>query len=276
MAPEMMEVLAARIKDETGFDVLCFKPRLLGRRVAARLRARECKALGEYLELLEVDPGEKRKLIRSLSIHVSSFFRNPQTYRLLQERVLPEILAGKSEVPVPLLIVSAGCAAGEEPYSLAMLLLRHFRREIDPARVKIVGLDMDREILEEARRGVYEPERLRGLPSEYKRRFFKGGPSEVRLKGEILSMVEFFQHDLRDGLPLSGVDLVVCRNMLIYFTRESQQGMVRGFYRALAPGGYLVLGRTETLIGQLRSGFRTVDMSEHVYQKAGEEPCGWR
>ena len=270
-----MEVLAEKLRREHGFDLLSYKPRLLRRRIQSRLRVRECPDLGAYLKLLRADSEELSSLLRTLTIHVSGFFRNEETFEFLRERVFPGLIRSRWEDGQELVLVSAGCAEGEEPYSLAMLLHRHFGREIAGLPRRIIGLDVDGEVLQRARRGNYEPERTADLPSSY-RRFFSRKGDRVEVAPEIRAEVEFRRCDLKELVPVAGADLVMCRNVLIYFKRGGQRRILNGLREALRPGGLLVLGKTEALIGEMRSGFRVLDLTEHVYCKAGEEPCGWR
>lgn len=268
--------LAGGLKDRRGNDLLSLKPRLLRRRLMVRLRARACGGLSEYLEVLDGDPNEWDALFKALTIQVSGFFRNPRTFEFLERRVLPGLIQRKRESRQKLLILSAGCAEGEEPYSLAMLLDRRFSRESSGVRRRIIGLDMDGDVLARAREAVYGGDRLENMPSGYKNRYFDGRAGGYRLKKEIRESVEFRTYDMTRGLPVTDIDLIICRNVLIYITREFQKRIVREFERNLLPGGYLVLGKTESMVGELRSGFDVVNLAEHIYRKAGDEPCGWK
>jgi len=157
-----------------------------------------------------------------------------------------------------------------------MLLDRRFSREFSGVRRRIIGLDMDGDVLARAREAVYGGDRLENMPPGYKNRYFDGRAGDYRLKKEIRESVEFRTHDMTRGLPVSDIDLIICRNVLIYITREFQKRIVREFERNLLPGGYLVLGKTESMVGELRSGFDVVNLTEHIYRKAGDEPCGWK
>jgi len=258
-----------------GFDLLAYKPRLLRRRILSRLRVRQCADLAAYLRLLRSEPGEELNLVRTLTIHVSGFFRNEETFEFLRERVIPGLLRARRDDGRELTLVSAGCAEGEEPYSLAMLLLRHFGRELEGVRTRIVGLDVDEEVLKRAQTGEYGADRVVELPRAYER-YFERCPAGARIDDAVRLRVEFVRCDLKQGLPVSGADLVMCRNVLIYFKRDGQRQILNGLRDALAPGGFLALGKTESLLGDMRFGFRVLDLTEHVYCKAGEEPCGWR
>jgi len=271
-----LDALAARLKERRGYDLLSYKPRLLKRRLQVRLRARRCEGLPEYLAVLEADPDEWELLLKALNIHVSGFFRNEETFRCLSERVLPTLVREKKACGGELLMVSAGCAEGEEPYSLAMLMRHGFKKDLRLLKLRIVGVDIEEAVLARARAGVYDAARLKELPEDLKQDYFTAREGRVHLSRKITDMVEFRAHDIRKGLPFAGADLIMCRNVLIYFTREHQRGMLGAFGAALRPGGCLVLGKTESMLTELRSGFTVVDLSEHIYRKAGEEPCGWR
>jgi len=261
-----LEELARRLRARLDFELMSYKPKVLKRRIRTRLRAKGCDDLGRYLRELDEDPDEWGLLYKALIINVSSFFRNPETFRFLNEKVLPELLGAKA-AGEGALMVSAGCSEGDEPYSLAMLLLDRFAGEVSRVPVRMVGIDVDDDALGKACRGLYKDERLKGLPSGYRGRFFTEEEEGFRLGDEVRSMVEFIRRDLRQGFDLVDVDLIICRNLLIYFSRECQRDMIESFRQALAPRGYLVIGKTETMIGELRSGFEVVDLTEHVYRK---------
>lgn len=274
--PEEIGRLARKLKDLAGVDLMSYKPRLLRRRVLVRLRTRKCRQLDEYLALLDEEPGERIELLHALSIHVSGFFRNRETYFYLRDWVLPELLSREGRAGRPLLFVSAGCSEGEEPYSLALLLHYYFAEELKKRTVRVVGLDLGEDVLTRARQAQYPADRLADLPAELAARYFAKQGKLYRLSPEIAQAVEFMAYDLRKGLPFSGVSLLACRNVLIYYRREHQHQLLRAFHRGLEPDGYMVLGKTEMLLGELGEGFRTVNPAEHIYRKSGEEPCGWR
>jgi chemotaxis protein methyltransferase CheR len=276
IAPEVLAELAARLKAKQGFDLLSYKSKVLHRRLRTRLRACSCDDYQEYLRVLDEDPLELEQLYKALIINVSNFFRNAETYWFLRDRVLPELLARKREGDGALTLVSAACAEGEEPYSLAMVMRTFFARELERVRVRIIGIDIDEEALAKARAGSYPLDRVAETPAAFRERFFVRSGKNYELTPEARSLVEFRRHDLRSGLPLTAVDLVMCRNLLIYFKREYQLRLLRAIHAALAEGGYLVLGKTETLGGELREQYQVVDLSEHVYRKAGVDPCAWR
>ncbi len=271
-----LEELADKLFRERGFDLHSYKPRLLKRRLTARLRLCSCGGVKDYLDFLRSNPGEVDELLKALDINVSGFFRNAETFDFLAERILPGLIRRNRESGRGLFMVSAGCADGEEPYSMAMILKGRFSRDLRGMVTRLVGMDVSGESIERAKKGLYRNDRLSETPAEYVKKYFIKKGSDFEICPEVREMVEFERRDLREGLPFSGVDLLLCRNVLIYFQKERQDALVKSFLEGLYPGGYLVLGKTESLIGNKREGFKVVDISQHVYCKAGEEPCGWR
>jgi chemotaxis protein methyltransferase CheR len=276
LCPRALAKLARRLERSRGFDLLSYKTKVLQRRLRTRLRAHRCADLNEYLRVLDRDDREEELLYKALIINVSSFFRNPETFWFLRDRVLPGIMTQKRALGRELLMVSAPCAEGEEPYSLAMMLRSFFTNDLARVRCRIVGLDIDPQAVSRAERGSYAEDRLTGLPSNYRERFFRGDGRTYVVSDEVRSLVEFRRSDLRQGFDFTGVDLIMCRNLLIYFKREVQHRIIMALAGGMAEGGYLVLGKTETMATALRCLFRVTDLSEHIYQKAGVEPCGWR
>jgi len=265
-----LNTLAGTLEKRYGLDLLSYKPRLLKRRIMVRLRSRRCSDLAEYARILEADNTEWDALLKALNINVSGFFRNSETFWLLRDKVLPGLLKDARRRDQGLSMASIGCAQGEEPYSLAMLLDFSFKKELKGLRIQIVGVDVEKTVIEVARKAVYGRDRVKEVPEEYLSRYFEGCGKEYRLDKEIREAVKFKVRDIRKGPGIAKLDLVMCRNLLIYFTREQQKQILNSIGKCLLPGGYLVLGKTESMLGELRSGYKVVDLSEHIYQKAGE------
>jgi chemotaxis protein methyltransferase CheR len=218
----------------------------------------------EYAALLDADPTEYDRLLCVLTINVSKFFRNPETWEVIQKDVLPELLQRSSS----LLMWSAGSAAGEEAYSLAIMtwdwLTRH-RRDISNG-LRIIGTDIDNQSLEAARAAEYSEAALDETPDDVKRRWFK--LDDVwRLKEPIPQLVEFRQRDILSGRPDFDADLILCRNLLIYLDREAQRRVFQVFMDTLRTDGYLVLGRVEMLPSVFKKNFEVVNARERVYKK---------
>jgi chemotaxis protein methyltransferase CheR len=260
--------LARRLQAIRRLDLESYKNRYARRRIAVRLRARDCADLEQYLALLDREPKEWNLLLQALAINVSTFFRNPETFAVIRARILPAVIRWRQRRGQPRLkFWSAGCSEGEEAYSLAILLREHFPRPLATLAVSILATDLDAESLARARAGSYPAARLAELPAELREKYFRPQGEQWLLRPRVTSLVEFSGHDLlRDPAP-QDLDLVVCRNVLIYLSRAEQERILARFFQSLRPEGFLVLGKTETLIGPLRRAMLPVAPRERVYQK---------
>lgn len=242
-----------------GYKDLCIK-----RRIAARIRAVGMHDPEPYVELLADNAAEQKKLLAALSIHVSHFFRNPSTFAVLEETVLPELLQRSRETRSKLRIWSVGCSNGEEPYSLALLCQQLLRAD---DLFSIIGTDLSPDALQRAKRGCYALSRLGEVPAAILEEHFSRQDEQYHLTERIKQTVRFFRHDILSDQPFYRADLILCRNVLIYFSREQQQRILQILAAALPPGGFLVLGRAETLVACCRKLFRCIDPAERVYQR---------
>ena len=259
--------LTAKISRERGFGCASYKERCLRRRIAVRMRARGVHTFEDYGRLLDGDPQEWDRLLDALTINVTKLFRNWETYQRLAEVVVPALWA----LPVTTLRVwSAGCSSGEEPYSLAVLFHRHAERigELHRlSRVQILGSDIDKRSLDAAVAGGFEEGDFADTPEELRRAYFADAPP-FSIRPDVKALVHFEQRDLlRQGAPAGPFHLVVCRNVLIYFDRDTQERLFGLFHSALAPGGTLVLGKVETLLGEARTRFAAIDARERIFRK---------
>lgn len=259
------EAILAQLRFRRQFDLGAYKDRCIRRRIAKRLRTSGAADIDHYLERLATDDGEVDALLATLSIHVSQFFRNPDTFQALERQVLPDLvrrarLAGRHE----LRLWSVGCAGGEEPYSLALLVDELAPAQID---VSILATDVSEPVLAAAREGLFEPVRLAEVSPAVRSRYFTAEGERYRLSERIRSMVRFERHNIMTATEFPGVDLILCRNVLIYFTREEQARILTRFAAALPDGGALVLGRAETLVGRERQLFRAEFPTERIYRR---------
>jgi chemotaxis protein methyltransferase CheR len=255
------------LKSIKGFDLDIYKEKCIRRRIAIRIRATHCATAEEYGELLQHDMDEMDLLLKVLTIHVSQFFRNPPTFEKLRTEIIPYLLKVRGQAERERLTFwSVGCASGEEPYSLALILKDSFPVEVARERVSILATDVDATILKVARLGIYGEERLPETPETIKQRWFCREDGKYHLLPEIKAMVDFKQSDLscRDSFLES--DLILCRNVLIYFERRQQEKILNGFADVLGKDGILVLGKSETLFGEIRARFRTVCPIERIYR----------
>jgi chemotaxis protein methyltransferase CheR len=261
------QALLDKISRDRGFRCASYKATCLRRRVGVRMRARAVLRYQDYADLLDHDAEEYDHLLDALTINVTKLFRNPEAFRAIADEVIP-VLWDSSHVRIR--VWSAGCASGEEPYSLAALFYRHVEREgalPDLARVDILGTDVDRRSLAAAERAEFEEQDFSETPDEWRTRYFTEAPP-FSIRPEIRRLVRFRQHDmLREPPPRPVNDLIVCRNAIIYFDRASQERLFEAFYAALSPGGFLVLGKVETLFGPARERFVPVNGRERIFRR---------
>ncbi len=264
------ELLQQKIKRDRGFNCSLYKDKCQKRRIAVRMRANKVSSYREYMNILDKNPDEYDKLLDSLTINVTEFFRNPETFDFLYENILPELIAEKRfEAMTSIRIWSAGCAAGEEPYSLAILLKELLSaKKRESYNIKIWGTDIDDASIERARNGVYQAYGTDNLsPNLLSKYFSPGRRGEYILKDEIKKMVDFRKSDLISEMGPTNLDMILCRNVVIYFSRELQERLFLDFLSCLRAGGYLVLGKVETLVGRAVNLFERVNNRERVFRK---------
>lgn len=262
---EALERLKRKIERDRGFNCQFYKEKCLRRRIAVRMRARGERTFAEYSALLDRDPAEYDHLLDTLTINVTKLFRNAETWAAVEELVFPRLFEGRG----PVRAWSAGSASGEEAYTLSILArewLQRQRRGREAGRLEVVGTDIDRRSLDAARAAEYPDLSMGETPPAVVERWFTGGPPWV-LRPEAKQGVSFERRDLISGQPLAEQQLILCRNVVIYFDREIQERLFRRFYDALAPGGFLVMGKVETLIGEARLLFQPVNNRERIFRR---------
>ena len=259
--------LTTKIAKDRGFGCASYKDKCLRRRIAVRMRARGVHTYADYARVLDSDGDEYDKLLDALTINVTKLFRNWETYSVIGEKVVPVLWA--QDTPT-ISVWSAGCSSGEEPYSLGALFHRHAERNAGlgqlGTRVRILGSDIDVRSLAAAERGGFEEADFTDTPPELRKRYF-GAAAPFTVVPEVKRLVRFERRDLLAQDPPPGPhNLICCRNVLIYFDRETQERLFDKFHAALAPGGFLVLGKVETLLGAARTRFSAVDARERIFR----------
>jgi chemotaxis protein methyltransferase CheR len=265
-----IESLLDIVREKTGTDLTGYRRSTLSRRISERLALLETDA-DEYLPICRADPDACRGFVSAIAINVSSFFRNPVVFEVLAQSVLPRLAKERDELRV----WSAGCAGGEEAYSIAILIQEEIRRIKDTQlRPMIFATDIDREVLKKATKAVYPRESLKDAKLGIADAYFKTTRNGFKLCPEVEKTVHFSVDDLlsqRTDAPTESIygafDLILCRNVLIYFSDKHQKQVFHRLYNSLAEGGYLVLGNSETICRDLKSRLKTIDAKNKIYQK---------
>jgi len=263
------EALTRRLSGAVGLELDIYKSKCLRRRIAVRMRACGVHTYDEYLTHLERTPEEYQRLKDAITINVTRFYRNAETWNSLRTRFLPSLWREREGT---LLGWSAGCSSGEEPYTLAMILAELCAAEGRPSwlsRVRIDATDIDRVSLVRASAATYRPAAFQETPPDLVRRHTRETAAGVEVVPEVRRLVSVREFNLsRDSIRPDSYDIILCRNVVIYFDRPMQERLFAAFADALRPGGLLVLGKVETLLGPARDRLTMVDTRERIYRAA--------
>lgn len=260
--------LLEQLRERSGIDFASYRRPTILRRLQRRMVTLKLPHLDDYLRYLASHPEEYRRLVASFLIKVTEFFRDPELFSVLRERVLPELIAQARTNGNQLRFWSAGCATGEEAYSLAILVAEALGEELSQFTVRLFATDLDEEAVAFARQGLYPAAALAGMPQELRTRYFKQLDGTFEVKKPIRGLVTFGEHDLGQRPPFPHIDLVLCRNVLIYFTPELQRRALTLFAFAVRPGGYLALGKAESA-GALAEYFAPADPHLKLFRREG-------
>jgi two-component system CheB/CheR fusion protein len=262
---ERVEPLLDYLKTIRGFDFTAYKRSSLIRRVQKRLQSVSIDTYDAYREYLEQHPEEFGLLFNTILINVTSFFRDPEAWAYLRAEIVPRIL-DRARADGAIRVWSTGCASGEETYTLAMVLAEQLGVEQFRRRVKIYGSDIDEDALLEARHATYTAQHVQDIPPEFLSRYFERVDDRYLFNKDLRRAIIFGRHDLVQDAPISRVDLLVCRNTVMYFTRETQGKVLRRFHFALRNGGFLFMGRAELLLTHAEL-FTPVELKWRVFTK---------
>lgn len=260
------ETLLLHLKEHRGFDFTGYKRSSLTRRVNRRMAQVGVGNYAEYLDYLEVHTEEFTALFNTILINVTSFFRDAEAWEYLRVEILPTMLATKAPDEV-LRVWSAGCASGEEAYTLAMILAEALGMDEFRQRVKIYATDVDEDGLTHARHATYDEQQVRTVPAALLKRYFDQVGSRFSFRKDLRRSVIFGRNDLVQDAPISKIDLLVCRNALMYFNAEIQSRILSRLHFALAPTGVLFLGKAEMLLSHAEM-FQPIDLKRRVFRKA--------
>ncbi len=268
-ADRRMRGLLDQLRKESGIDFSRYRQPTIQRRLQRRMADTGRETLDDYLRFLQRHPEEYQRLADSFLIKVTDFFRDPELFDMLRDRLLPTLIAEARTRGNELRAWSAGAATGEEAYSLAILLAELLGDEIDDFHLRIFATDVNGAAIDFARRGVYPPAALANVPPDLMQRYFSPIDGGYEIKKLVRRFVVFGQHDLAQRSPFPRIDLLLCRNVLIYFTPELQRRVLQLFAFALRTGGRLILGKSEATSG-LAEYFVLEDPHLKVYRRQGE------
>ena len=252
----MMEDNYEKFKEDvfklTKIDLNAYKEKQMKRRIDTLISKSGMKSYNEYVALIKKDKEKYDEFVNYLTINVSEFYRNPEQWGILEESILPDLF---NRFGKPLKIWSAACSTGDEPYSLVMLLSKFMPLN----KIEIIATDIDLQVIEKAKAGLYADKSLKALPKEFVDKYFeKINDRTYAISDEIKSRVKFKQHNLlKDEYP-NNCDLIVCRNVMIYFTEEAKVDIYQNFNKALKPGGILFVGSTEEMVQPKALGYNSV------------------
>ncbi len=258
--------IMALLHHASGVDFSFYRDSTIKRRIMRRLALNTKKDLADYTRFLENNPAEAEALYNDILIQVTSFFRDPDVFKVLQTSIFPEILKTK-QADLPIRIWVPGCSSGQEAYSLAIALLEFLERDNKPRAIQIFATDLsDSGALQKAREGLYPDSIEAELSPERLRRFFTKENGKYRIIKQIRDMCAFAKHNVAADPPFSRMDLISCRNLLIYLALPLQRRVIPTFHYALNPGGFLLLGSAET-VGIFTDLFEPADQKHRIYTK---------
>lgn len=267
--PSQLRFFLEELREETGVDFTNYRQGTIQRRIQRRMAATGQASFQEYMRYMRHKPEERQRLAKSFLINVTKFFRDPELFEYLREQVLPELLREARLRNDELRIWSAGCSTGEEAFSLAMVVDELLQQLDWDVSVRIFATDLDEDAVAFARRGVYPTRALEEMPDDVIERYFTPLGDEYEVRKHIRSMLVFGEHDLSRRAPFPRIDLILCRNVLIYFTPPLQRRALELFAFSLRNGGYLVLGKSET-VSPLGEHFAMDQARLKVFRRVGD------
>jgi chemotaxis protein methyltransferase CheR len=257
------------LHEGTNINFECYRESYLKRRLKVRLTATKTKTYPDYVNYLKANPSEFDLLVNDLTINYTKFFRDPDVFLFLQKTILPELFSSKRWVR----IWSAGCATGEEAYSLAILVHEVLKHQVKDVQVSIYASDLDRTALAKAKSGEYTSRMVNGVEESILDRYFECDNGVYKVKNEVKQLVHFEEQDLMTPPLRRNLDLILCRNVMIYFSKEIQRKIYMNFYDSLRHGGYLITGKTELIAGEAGTKFVEFNPKCRVYQKSAQATC---
>ena len=252
------EYFKKEILSLTAIDLNSYKEKQMKRRIDTLISKHKIAGYDKYVQGLRTDQTLFEEFVNYITINVSEFYRNPEQWKLMDQQVIPELIKkfGKN-----LKIWSAACSTGDEPYSLVMALSKHLPLN----NIKIFATDLDKQVIAKAKLGLYSSKSVLAVPDDLKKKYFTQVGGSYKISDEIKARVEFKEHNLLKDTYPTDYHLIVCRNVLIYFTEEAKEEVFRKYFRTLASGGVLFIGSTEQIINYKEIGYER--KNSFFYQK---------
>lgn len=277
METQILKNILVTLNEHRGFDFSGYRQSMLFRRIQKRINSIGCEDLKDYFNYLSNHPDEFDNLIDVLTINVSSFFRDTLSFEFISKIIIPELFSRKTrENDSSLRIWSAGCSFGEEAYSIAILIEEFLEKEKLKIKPNIFATDIDKKALIRAQEGIYNLSCIEHLKYRILRKYFTNEDDQFRISSEIKNMVQFSFYDLLDKnsfVPPDSIygnfNIVLCRNVLIYFDVETQNIIFNKLYRSLKPNGILILGEAETPVEEYKHKFKRENNFSKIYRKIG-------
>lgn len=258
------------IQKYKGFDISHYKDSYIERRLNTRMNLTKRNDLKSYIELLRNNPEEFNKLMDALTVNVTEFFRNTETFAALETDIVPKILQNKETDSRDVIKVwSAGSSSGEETYTLAILFLEALRKSGKKYDLMVYGTDIDRKSIIKSKSGIYESNKVCGIRKDLLDRYFEEHGNEYWIKPFVKEHVKFSYLDLTSDFVqnLATYELILCRNVIIYFTLDVKMSLFMKFYQMLRKDGYLIIGKNEAITGKAVDHLENVNLSERIYKK---------
>ena len=265
---EIFEILLEYLRRVRGFDFTGYKRSSLKRRVLKQMQLRQIGEFSDYLDFLQVHPEEFLPLFNTILINVTSFFRDVNAWKYLQDKIIPRIISSKSNME-QIRVWSAGCASGEEAYTIALILVEALGIENFRQRVKIYATDLDEEALKQARHASYNAKDIELISDELGKQYFENLGDRWIFRPDLRRGVIFGRHDLVQDAPISRLDLLVCRNTLMYFNAETQGRILNRFHFALRDTGFLFLGKAEMLLTHANL-FTPIHLQHRIFNRVSK------
>lgn len=243
----------------TKIDLNYYKEKQMRRRIDTLANKNGAKSYEEYIQMIKSDKEKFEQFVNFLTINVSEFYRNPDQWKLMDQQVIPKLI---KEQRKPIKIWSAACSTGDEPYSLAMAFSKH----VPLSDIKILATDIDKQVIEHAKVGLYSEKSIAGVPADLKKKYFTQIGNSYQISDDIKRCVTFKEHNLLKDVYPKDYDLILCRNVVIYFTDEAKDMIYKNFYGSLKSKGVLFIGSTEQISNYKDLGFNR--MSSFYFEKS--------